>query len=426
MKKTVLFLLILLPLLSSVKANEWEIIGSMPVPVKGAQAVVHDTTIYIFGGFSDSLLTGTKLIQAYYPNSNKWKILDDSLIVPRYELAAHAYNGETYIFGGATTSNDSSYAIEKRESSGKQVIHKYDYNFNRKFSTSVVAGDYLYIFGGFPDFQLFDSLSYCVQFHIPSGEVVDTFNINDIYGYDLPSVQMSAVANGQIYVFGGVFNGILREVSTFGLDNKQWKSEPTSLKEKRAGGVAITIENYDQIVLVGGFNEINPEAMNSVEIYNYLEGSVERSNPLNIERAECAAVLYNESVYVFGGKNENDDIVEFIEKTDLPFSPVTAIGETDKAQLISDFENIRNYPNPFNPSTNISFKLNTPSKVKINIFDVAGNFVISLANKMLKPGSYKFNWDGKNSSKTNVSSGIYFYQISTANQVETKRMILIR
>jgi len=423
MKKLILILILLS---SSAKAQGWEIISTIPVPVKGAQAVVHDTSIYIIGGFSDSLLTGTKIIQAYYPNSNQWKILNDSLVIPRYRLSANVYNNKAYIFGGAATSNDSSYAIESWDFLTKPEIHKFDFNFNRRLSTSVVNGDYLYIFGGVPDFNLYDSLLYCIQYHIPSGEVVDTFSINDSYNYDnIPSVQMSAIADNQIYIFGGVFNGILTEINTFGLDNKQWKTEPVSLNGKRAGGAAVAIEQGNRIMLIGGFNESSP-AINSVEIFNYSFNHSVEGYSLNIERAECAAAVYNESVFVFGGEDLNGDIVSSVEKINPPFEAVTTIGEKNKSILLRDFENFHNYPNPFNPSTVISFKMNKPSHIEINIFDITGKFVKSIVNQAYKPGNFKFIWDGKNESQNPVSSGIYFYKISSQNQQETKRMILVR
>jgi Secretion system C-terminal sorting domain/Kelch motif len=425
MKKLLKIFLILILYKGILFAGEWQIVSTMPVPVKGAQAVAYDTTIYVLGGFSDSLLTGTKIIQSYYPNSNTWKILDDSLVVPRYGLSAHVYNGAAYIYGGATTSTDSSYALVRWDFSSQPQIYRSDFNFNRKFSTSVIDGDYLYIFGGYPDFQLFDSLFYCVQFHIPSGAVIDTFAINDLYNYDLPSVQMSTIANKQIYVFGGVFNGISKEINTFGLEDKQWKFGPVSLSQKRAGGVALKIPEDNQIALIGGFNETNP-ALNSLEIYNYESGFIEEGFGLNNERAECTAIVFGDAVFVFGGKNTNGEIIATVEKIDLPFGGATTIGEGHSIALVSSFENVQNYPNPFNPETTISFRVNTASHLTINIFNMLGKKVKTISNQFLKPANYKYKWDGKDEFGKIVSSGIYFLKITSDTQSKIKRMVLIR
>ncbi len=426
MKKTILTFILLLIQNTAIQAGEWEIVSTMPIPVKGAQAVVHDTTIYILGGFSDSLLTGTKIIQAYYPNSNSWEVLEDSLIMSRDGLSAHVYNDKAYIYGGAVIANDSSYALETWDFSGKPEIHNFDYNFNRKFSTSVIAGDYLYVFGGYPDFRLFDSLYYCIQFNIQNGEVIDSFAINDFYSFEFPWLQMSATIDNKIYVFGGTgFSGILNEVNTFGLENNQWKSEPVSLIEKRAGGVALTLEAYNQIAIIGGFTE-SSAAMNSIEIFNHKLGNIEPGFSLNIERAECTAALFNNVIYVFGGQNLAGEIVSSIEKINLPLEPVTSLEESENPNLITDFSSVHNYPNPFNPSTEISFKVNKTSQININIFDITGKFVKSLINKPFSAGHHSLKWDGKNDSQKAVSSGIYFYKISSQNQSETKRMILVR
>ena len=65
-----------------------------------------------------------------------------------------------------------------------------------------------------------------------------------------------------------------------------------------------------------------------------------------------------------------------------------------------------NYPNPFNPVTNIKFQIPVLSDVKLIVYDITGREADVLVNKQLTPGTYKVDWDA-----SNVSSGIYFYRI---------------
>jgi endonuclease I len=80
----------------------------------------------------------------------------------------------------------------------------------------------------------------------------------------------------------------------------------------------------------------------------------------------------------------------------------------------------QNKPNPFNPSTNIEFKIQSTHKVILDVFDIKGERIVTLVNKNLQPGSYKFYFDG-----SELSSGIYFYRLIT-DKIFVKKMNLIK
>jgi hypothetical protein len=80
-----------------------------------------------------------------------------------------------------------------------------------------------------------------------------------------------------------------------------------------------------------------------------------------------------------------------------------------------------NYPNPFNPSTNISFTLAKNENVKIIIYDITGREIKTLINEFKNKGEYTVKFDG-----TNLASGLYFYKLVTDNFTETKKMLLVK
>jgi hypothetical protein len=88
---------------------------------------------------------------------------------------------------------------------------------------------------------------------------------------------------------------------------------------------------------------------------------------------------------------------------------------------IDNFKIYQNYPNPFNPITYIEFDNLNYSLLKINIYDINGNFVEELVNSFYSPGKYQVYWDG-----SNFSSGIYLYEFKVANQTIRKKMVLIK
>ena len=83
----------------------------------------------------------------------------------------------------------------------------------------------------------------------------------------------------------------------------------------------------------------------------------------------------------------------------------------------------QNYPNPFNPETKISWQLATESFVTLKVFDVLGNEVATLVNEEQSAGSYRLEFSSKNSE---ISSGVYFYQLRAGDFVQTKKMILMK
>jgi hypothetical protein len=94
--------------------------------------------------------------------------------------------------------------------------------------------------------------------------------------------------------------------------------------------------------------------------------------------------------------------------------------------IVSATELIGNYPNPFNPETNISFSLAAGSRVKIEIFNIHGQKVQTLVNSEYPAGHHNVVWDGRDNKAQKVGSGVFFYRMKTGVYDEVKRMVLIK
>ncbi|MCX6169916.1 MAG: cohesin domain-containing protein [Ignavibacteriales bacterium] len=81
----------------------------------------------------------------------------------------------------------------------------------------------------------------------------------------------------------------------------------------------------------------------------------------------------------------------------------------------------QNYPNPFNPSTFIEYSIKNEGLVKVDVYNVLGELVISLVNKQQNAGKYKVEWNA-----SQCASGIYFYRINSGEFVQTRKMLLIK
>lgn len=84
------------------------------------------------------------------------------------------------------------------------------------------------------------------------------------------------------------------------------------------------------------------------------------------------------------------------------------------------------HPNPFNPHTTVSFSVEKSQRVKIRVYDLAGRLVSGLVDQVYEPGYYTADWNGKNGSGGDVSSGIYFLRMEAADLAEVKKITLVR
>ena len=85
-----------------------------------------------------------------------------------------------------------------------------------------------------------------------------------------------------------------------------------------------------------------------------------------------------------------------------------------------------NYPNPFNNSTSIRYEISSPGRVKIEIYNLLGQRVVTLVDEYRPIGRYATEWYGKNEDNQTVSSGIYFYTMKAGDFVQTKRMVFLK
>ena len=98
------------------------------------------------------------------------------------------------------------------------------------------------------------------------------------------------------------------------------------------------------------------------------------------------------------------------------------------SQLPKAFSLTQNSPNPFNPSTSISFSVpeGVRSEVKIEVFNMRGGLVKCLCDGEREAGSYTVFWDGKDSNGREVASGVYLYRMLAGEFVQTRKMVLLK
>lgn len=120
--------------------------------------------------------------------------------------------------------------------------------------------------------------------------------------------------------------------------------------------------------------------------------------------------------------------------TDDPENPSILVSLVGQCSPVSNEDLVQvyptkltgNHPNPFNPNTHIRFSLKEKTEVKLDIYNILGQKVTTLANEELSAGEHSLLWNGTDSKGSKVSSGVYFYKMQTPGYQSTRKMVLMK
>jgi uncharacterized protein (TIGR02145 family) len=123
---------------------------------------------------------------------------------------------------------------------------------------------------------------------------------------------------------------------------------------------------------------------------------------------------YNSGLLTPGCKYVKDGYYNFLEN------------QNDNDAGKYEFALLGNYPNPFNPTTQIKFSLPDDGFVTLKIFNVTGQLVKTLVNENMTPGNHTIEWNATNDLGNNLPTGIYFYRLQAGSLVKTSKMIYMK
>ncbi|MFH2034762.1 MAG: T9SS type A sorting domain-containing protein [Candidatus Zixiibacteriota bacterium] len=191
---------------------------------------------------------------------------------------------------------------------------------------------------------------------------------------------------------------------------------------------SVGVSSYQQInlkCLTDGLSIIN------TEITDQFNFNVSKTNIMFFDGDTTSIIVYytpttpgSHTAYLY----LRDQVSGIIMKTYkvIGKSDITTEVDNNGDLLASDYRLSQNYPNPFNPITKIEFSLGSRQEIKINIYNILGQKIITLINSTFPAGSHFVEWNGTDVNGETVASGIYFYQLETETYTESKKMILLK
>ncbi len=127
------------------------------------------------------------------------------------------------------------------------------------------------------------------------------------------------------------------------------------------------------------------------------------------------------------GGSDWDSFILSGDRAELRYNDIpTDIDDQIVTRLPRTFALHQNYPNPFNPATTISFAIPKAGQVRVEIFDILGRRVRTIANQYLSAGEHALEWNGHDGDDEAVASGIYFYRVSYNGNSMTRKMVMMK
>ncbi len=184
-----------------------------------------------------------------------------------------------------------------------------------------------------------------------------------------------------------------------------------------------------KIYIIGG--TIGPpwNGLSIVEVYDPATDTWTQKTNMPTARRVFSANVLDGKVYTIGGvagPQGSTYALATMEEYN-PELDLTELNEKENNDAIPlNYYLFQNFPNPFNPSTNIKYTIpfvetHRDASVLLNVYDILGREVTNLVNEEKQPGEYEFEFN-----VANLPSGVYFYQLKAGSYVETKKMILLK
>jgi N-acetylneuraminic acid mutarotase len=415
------FLLIILAFfafttISFTQDNTWEYKTAMPTARTFLSYTVLDNKLYVIGGCPTT--NATNKVEAFEPSSDTWSNVSNLPAARCYAMSC-SFQNKIYVFGGSNGmwSNATKSVYEFNSQTGKWT-QKSDMLYDIGGSGIAVMENLIYIIGG-----SYNSTSQPVRTVMAYDPVTETWTQKA----NLPTARnlLSACTfDGKIYAIGGTTedweNVFYKVVEVYDPSTNSW-TQKADMPTGRFSSVTCVAGGL--IYVIGGRAGAFSSTKN--EVYDPINDTWITKAPMQQSRTGLAGGMIENKIYVAGG-HEGPPVV-FLSSCEEYIQDLSGVEEEfnlspDKIELM------QNFPNPFNPSTVISYQLPAslnPSKggtfVTLRVYDILGSEIATLVNEEHSAGTYEVELNA-----SQLSSGIYFYQLKVDEFILTKKMVLLR
>ncbi len=410
-------------------------VPDMPIPRVGMCSARIDSRLYLIGGAQTLQgmglqgIRGTSTVEAFDFETMSWDTTIAPLETPRAFACAAALDDSIYVMGGVDSLGNVVNSTEVYDPSTNSWHYTGSMEFARKGAAAIAFGDYVLVFGGGDSLNV---LHKEVEAYSPDNGAWKVLQDSTLIGR---AFQQVAKVGESIFIFGGI-------AATIG---------PVSIIERYVPGVGVTgirlawdhpraffgiVTREDSVFVISGQGSATDYSngnSSEVDVFNFGgsdTGATENimSPTLQYPRLGFIAAFGNDNrIFLFGGISPGSNgykngqvAIPFV--TVLSSSVTAAVVNANSSRATTGFDLEQNYPNPFNPTTTIHFAVPPPgNNVALDVFNMLGEKVKTLASGYFRPGSYAVSFNG-----ANLPSGAYIYRLQTENGSIYRKMVLIK
>jgi hypothetical protein len=420
---TSVLLLALLPILPAFPQENVQF--TMPTPRFGMCSAQLGNVIYLIGG-STSLsgesedevqnLQVSSAVEAFNLDSLAWYTNIAPLNTARFFACSAVADSQIYVMGGKDSNGDALNSVEKYD----PVQNKWTFVASmvqaRQGAAAVTVGDSIYVFGGASHGNLLDDVEvYSVTnntwtTHSP---MLTTRAFHFVFRY-----------RNMIYIIGGLNRlGPLKVIERYPLSGNMNMGSLSMFTARVKFGALVVHDSV--LIIISGMGPTGAAVRNAEEFDGNDEAtSLASSVSANLHSARyafVAAMGSNNIIYLFGGLSPDYKSGSAPVPVVDQVSAVTSVPKSNPLKPIQ-FSMNQNFPNPFNPSTRITFETTRENEpVRLSVFNMIGQEIQVLVDNPLPPGEHTIEFNG-----SELPSGVYFYQLSSPEGTLTKRMVLLK
>lgn len=403
--------------LHPLQAQGWQFKAPIPTARMGACSVVFEDKIYVFGG---ETATGkiVNTVEVYDPAINQWDTSFPALRTPRENCAAILYKDKIFVLGGFSDQGEVLKKVEFFNSEKNRWESFPNMDEERQGLASVVLNNVLFAIGGSDkENKLLKKVEFFNENQNKWEEFEDWELDKERASFVSLTVNDSAFSIGGFSI-GGPTNRVQRYHPNTG---------PAQRKSLQVGRGSFAGAVCQDTIFVMGGRSPQDEVLNLVEYYTPRTNQWQFTNSMNIAREGFVAQVVKHKIYVIGGRDAQGNILSSVEEFNIDL--ITAVKETPQSLIPTEFILHQNFPNPFNPETQIRFNLSTSTskdRVTLRIYNLKGQLIRTLIDDFLPAGEYEVTWDGKDFKGQKVPSGLYLYTLKQGAKSQTKKMMLIK
>jgi hypothetical protein len=215
----------------------------------------------------------------------------------------------------------------------------------------------------------------------------------------------------------------------------------TTIPDWQWGGfVPVELSSFTAVVTAQNYVALHWTTQSETNVagyYIYRNTSENLNTATRINALITAANTSNETNYVFTDEEvqTGNTYYYWLQNLDFggsfdfhgPISIILPVNGNDVPPLIPTVTELLDaYPNPFNPETRIRYTVKTAGDVKIDIYNNRGQIVRSFSQNHAKAGYFQIAWDGRDMNGRAVSSGIYYYRMTSGKYTSSKKVVLMK